>query len=115
MSNPDALTSHKIQFYVTTSYACGYIKDRISQSLVATPHHLISQTHYDDLIKKVFVEVVNLHTNLIVNYALHAFLFGSMSSTSAIQRTLKELLKNINFCRPQCSLFHLMKNIFNFI
>ena len=54
MSNPDALTSHKIQFYVTTSYACGYIKDRISQSLVATPHHLISQTHYDDLIKKGF-------------------------------------------------------------
>ena len=51
MSNPDALTSHKIQFYVTTSYACGYIEDRISQSLVATPHHLISQTHYDDLIK----------------------------------------------------------------
>lgn len=54
MSLPDELSSHKIQFYVTTSYACGYLKGRASQSLVATPHHLISQKHYNDLIKKGF-------------------------------------------------------------
>ncbi len=54
MSLPDELSSHKIQFYVTTSYACGYIEGLASQSLVATPHHLISQHHYNDLIKKGF-------------------------------------------------------------
>ena len=54
MSLPDKLSSHKIQFYVTTSYACGYVEGRASQSLVATPHHLISQSHYDGLIKKGF-------------------------------------------------------------
>jgi len=54
MSLPDELSSHKIQFYVSTSYAFGYLEGRASQSLVATPHHLISQKHFDDLIKKGF-------------------------------------------------------------
>lgn len=54
MSLPKELPNHKIQFYVTTSYACGYLERKASQSLVATPHHMISQTQYDDLIKKGF-------------------------------------------------------------
>ena len=61
MSLPDELSCHKIQFYVTTSYACGYLEGRASQSLVATPHHLVSQRHYNDLIKKGY-ELLNLIT-----------------------------------------------------
>jgi arginine-tRNA-protein transferase len=54
MSLPDELSRHKIQFYVTTSYACVYLDGLTSQSLVAAPHHLVNQSHYNDLIKKGF-------------------------------------------------------------
>lgn len=86
MSLPDELSSHKIQFYVTTSYACGYIEGRASQSLVATPHHLISQKHFDDLIKKAFEGAVNLRTNLIANFVVHVFLFVLMLKILCAQK-----------------------------
>jgi leucyl-tRNA---protein transferase len=45
---------HKLQFYVTTPYACGYLPNKLAQSLIATPHHLVDANIYSGLIAQGF-------------------------------------------------------------
>jgi leucyl-tRNA---protein transferase len=45
---------HKLQFYVTTTYACGYLPNKMAQSLIATPHHLVDANVYSGLIQQGF-------------------------------------------------------------
>jgi arginyl-tRNA--protein-N-Asp/Glu arginylyltransferase len=45
---------HKLQFYVTTPYACGYLPNKLAQSLIATPHHLVDAKIYSGLIQQGF-------------------------------------------------------------
>ena len=45
---------HKLQFYVTTPYACGYLPQKLAQSLIATPHHLVDANVYSGLIQQGF-------------------------------------------------------------
>ena len=44
----------KLQFYVTTPYKCGYLPNKLAQSLIATPHHLVEANVYSGLIKQGF-------------------------------------------------------------
>ena len=45
---------HKLQFYVTTPYQCGYLPNKLAQSLIATPHHLVDANIYSGLIQQGF-------------------------------------------------------------
>ncbi len=45
---------HKLQFYVTTPYTCGYLPGKLAQSLIATPHHLVDANVYSGLITQGF-------------------------------------------------------------
>jgi len=54
MSLPSDKPLHKLQFYVTTAYSCGYLPNRLAQSLIATPQHLIDATVYSSLIQQGF-------------------------------------------------------------
>ena len=45
---------HKLQFYVTTPYSCGYLPGKLAQSLIATPHHLVNANIYSSLIQQGF-------------------------------------------------------------
>lgn len=45
---------HKLQFYVTTPYKCGYLPNKLAQSLIATPHHLVDANIYSGLITQGF-------------------------------------------------------------
>ena len=44
----------KLQFYVTTPYKCGYLPNKLAQSLIATPHHLVDANIYSGLIQQGF-------------------------------------------------------------
>ena len=54
MTLPSEATLHKLQFYVTTSYPCGYLPGQKAQSLIATPQHLIDSSVYSGLIQQGF-------------------------------------------------------------
>ncbi len=54
MSLPNEPAVHKLQFYVTTPYACGYLPGKLAQSLIATPHHLVDANIYSGLIQQGF-------------------------------------------------------------
>lgn len=54
MTLPNDAPLHKLQFYVTTPYSCGYIEGRLAQSLIAAPHHLINAEAYSGLIQLGF-------------------------------------------------------------
>jgi leucyl-tRNA---protein transferase len=54
MSSPKELPAQKLQFYVTTPYACGYIAKNLAQSLIAAPHHLVNADVYSELITQGF-------------------------------------------------------------
>lgn len=54
MTLPAELPLHKLQFYVTTPYACGYLPNKMAQSLIATPHHLVDAKIYNGLIQQGF-------------------------------------------------------------
>ncbi len=54
MTLPTDPSLQKLQFYATTSYACGYIDGRMAQSLIAAPHHLINSDTYSGLIQLGF-------------------------------------------------------------
>ena len=45
---------NKLQFYVTTPYKCGYLPNKLAQSLIATPHHLVDANIYSGLITQGF-------------------------------------------------------------
>lgn len=54
MSLPNEQPLHKIQFYVTTPYKCGYLPNKLAQSLIASPQHLIDADIYNGLIIQGF-------------------------------------------------------------
>lgn len=54
MSNISESALERIQFYVTTPYACGYLANQMAQSLIATPQHLVGPAHYSQLIQQGF-------------------------------------------------------------
>lgn len=54
MTLPSEPALHKLQFYVTTPYKCGYLPDKPAQSLIAAPHHLVNAHVYNGLIQQGF-------------------------------------------------------------
>jgi len=54
MSLPSDTPLHKLQFYVTTGYTCGYLPNRMAQSLIAAPQHLVDADIYSELIQQGF-------------------------------------------------------------
>lgn len=50
MSLPNEPHLQRLQFYVTAAYPCGYLENRMAQSMIAAPHHLIDSRAYDKLI-----------------------------------------------------------------
>ncbi len=54
MTLPSEPALHRLQFYVTTPYSCGYLPKKLAQSLIATPHHLVDATVYSGLIQQGF-------------------------------------------------------------
>jgi len=54
MSLPSDTPLQKLQFYVTTGYTCGYLPNRMAQSLIAAPQHLVDANVYSGLIQQGF-------------------------------------------------------------
>jgi leucyl-tRNA---protein transferase len=54
MTLPSEPALHKLQFYVTTPYKCGYLPNKMAQSLIAAPHHLVDTNIYNGLIQQGF-------------------------------------------------------------
>jgi leucyl-tRNA---protein transferase len=54
MTLPSEPPLHKLQFYVTTPYKCGYLPNKLAQSLIAAPHHLVDANIYNGLIQQGF-------------------------------------------------------------
>ncbi len=54
MHLPNDNTLNKLQFYVTTGYSCGYLPNKLAQSLIATPQHLVNTEIYSSLIQQGF-------------------------------------------------------------
>ncbi len=54
MTLPSEPALHKLQFYVTTPYKCGYLPNKLAQSLIAAPHHLVDSQVYSGLITQGF-------------------------------------------------------------
>lgn len=54
MSLPNEQPLHKLQFYVTTPYKCGYLPKKLAQSLIASPQYLIDANIYNGLITQGF-------------------------------------------------------------
>src|SRR5450830_842678 len=54
MTLPNDAPLSKLQFYVTTPYACGYIEGKLAQSLIASPQHLVDAKTYNGLIQLGF-------------------------------------------------------------
>ncbi len=54
MTLPIEPALHKLQFYVTTPYKCGYLPSKLAQSLIAAPHYLVDTIVYSGLIQQGF-------------------------------------------------------------
>lgn len=54
MSLPSDKPLQKLRFYVTTAYSCGYLPNKLAQSLIAAPQHLVKADIYDGLIQQGF-------------------------------------------------------------
>jgi len=54
MTLPSEPPLQKLQFYVTSSYSCGYLPNKLAQSLIASPQHLIDAGVYSGLIQQGF-------------------------------------------------------------
>ena len=54
MTLPSDAPLQKLQFYVTTGYSCGYLPNKLAQSLIASPQHLIDAHIYSGLIQQGF-------------------------------------------------------------
>lgn len=54
MTLPGDQPLQKLQFYVTTGYSCGYLPNKLAQSLIAAPQHLVNAEVYGGLIQQGF-------------------------------------------------------------
>ena len=54
MTLPSEPPLQKLQFYVTTGYSCGYLPNKLAQSLIASPQHLMNADIYSSLIQQGF-------------------------------------------------------------
>jgi len=54
MSLPGDKPLQKLQFYVTTAYSCGYLPNKLAQSLIAAPQHIVTADIYSGLIQQGF-------------------------------------------------------------
>lgn len=54
MKQIDERVVTKVNFYVTTGYACGYKSNKMAQSLIATPDHFVDHNIYSQLIDQGF-------------------------------------------------------------
>ncbi len=54
MTLPSEQQLQKLQFYVTTGYSCGYLPNKLAQSLIAAPQHLVNANVYSGLIQQGF-------------------------------------------------------------
>ncbi len=54
MTLPSEPPLQKLQFYVTSGYSCGYLPNKLAQSLIASPQHLIDAHIYSGLIQQGF-------------------------------------------------------------
>lgn len=54
MTLPSDQSLQKLQFYVTTGYSCGYLPNKLAQSLIAAPQHLVNADVYSGLIQQGF-------------------------------------------------------------
>lgn len=54
MTLPNEAPLQKLQFYVTTPYKCGYLPQKLAQSLIASPHTLVTTQVYSGLIQQGF-------------------------------------------------------------
>lgn len=54
MTLPNEPSLQKLQFYVTTPYACGYLPNQLAQSLIASPQSLVNAQVYSGLIQQGF-------------------------------------------------------------
>jgi len=54
MSLPDEQPLNKLQFYVSNGYSCGYLPNKMAQSLIASPQHLVNSPVYSQLIRQGF-------------------------------------------------------------
>jgi leucyl-tRNA---protein transferase len=54
MTLPSDLPLQKLQLYVTTPYTCGYLPNKMAQSLIATPHYFVDSKVYSSLIQQGF-------------------------------------------------------------
>lgn len=54
MSLPSDQPLQKLQFYVTTGYSCGYLPNKLAQSLIAAPQYLVDAKVYNSLIQQGF-------------------------------------------------------------
>ena len=54
MSLPSELPVQKLQFYVTAPYKCGYLANKLAQSLIAAPYQLVDKNVYSGLIQQGF-------------------------------------------------------------
>lgn len=54
MRQPNDNLLNKLQFYVTTCYSCGYLPNKLAQSLIASPQHLVNAEVYSGLIQQGF-------------------------------------------------------------
>jgi arginine-tRNA-protein transferase len=54
MTLPGDQPLQKLQFYVTTGYSCGYLPNKMAQSLIAAPQHLVNAEVYSGLIQQGF-------------------------------------------------------------
>lgn len=60
MRLPNEQLPQKLQFYVTDGYPCGYLPNKLAQSLIAMPQHLVDANVYSGLIHKGFRRSGNL-------------------------------------------------------
>jgi leucyl-tRNA---protein transferase len=54
MTLPSEPPLQKLQFYVTTAYKCGYLPNKLAQSLIASPQNLVNAQVYSGLIHQGF-------------------------------------------------------------
>ncbi|HAF00904.1 MAG TPA: arginyltransferase [Methylophilaceae bacterium] len=54
MTLPNEIPLQKLQFYVTTPYQCGYLPNKLAQSLIASPQYLVDSQVYSELIQQGF-------------------------------------------------------------